>query len=752
MKKKTIALAMLFILAFSGCAKGGGTPAGNTSESAASVTDKQTGDNAGGNKDTKDSGKTDADVKKESIVYRERRFLIDPEAEQLYDATLTPSAGSDAPSPDLKDVNNIDDYDGVSDIFLETLAKNGFVVWGESGSEFFEIYESNRYSMRPSFVTVDSMMHTYHLYFAHLLKQTEINYLADALDGLGKKMLELSTEQYESAKGTEYEDAALRNVAFFNIGVKLFDPAYETIPEVDDIVSRELSYIEDESGIDSSPLMPDTLEDYTQYKPRGYYDGNDLLERYFKAMMWYGRRNFPCRDDELNKSALLMTVAMNDDEVFEPWEKIYTVTSFFAGAADDAGFYEYLPLVDEAFGGVTTADILSADKDALETFNTLVSQLEPPAINSVPVPDTEGREDRMEENKGFRFMGQRFSIDASIFQKLIYNQVEEDEDGNKRKLPNGLDVPAALGSDTALEILRENGETGYQGYEENMAELRETIENASDTLWSASLYARWLDTLRPLLTVKGEGYPFFMQSEEWAKKSLEGFLGSYSELKHDTILYSKQVLAEMGGGMEEIERDYRGYVEPEPEVFSKLAVMCDETVKGLTSFGMMSDSAKEDLEKLSELSKKLMVIAEKELKNELPTDEEFLLIEDIGGNLEHFWYETVKEDDSDEYIRTYEHPAAVIADIATDPDGLVLEAGIANPSTIYVLCQVDGVYRIARGPVFKYYEFEQPIDERLTDKEWRVMLGMDPTEDGGFIYPVEVEQPEWATGYRKGLY
>ena len=52
----------------------------------------------------------------------------------------------------------------------DQLARNGFVVCGSAGSEFFEIYEYNRYDMIPNFVTVDSLMHTYHLYFAYLLK------------------------------------------------------------------------------------------------------------------------------------------------------------------------------------------------------------------------------------------------------------------------------------------------------------------------------------------------------------------------------------------------------------------------------------------------------------------------------------------------------------------------------------------------------------------------------------------------------
>ena len=50
-----------------------------------------------------------------------------------------------------------------------------------------------------------------------------------------------------------------------------------------------------------------------------------------------------------------------------------------------------------------------------------------------------------------------------------------------------------------------------------------------------------------------------MTNDEWQKKSLESYLGSYTELKHDTVLYAKQVMAEMGGGDDTVYDD-RGYV------------------------------------------------------------------------------------------------------------------------------------------------------------------------------------------------
>ena len=77
------------------------------------------------------------------------------------------------PESDLSNVANIEDYSYYSEDFLTALATDGFVISPyNTGYEFFDSYEMNRYLQKCNFVTVDSMMHTYHLYFTYLLKKT----------------------------------------------------------------------------------------------------------------------------------------------------------------------------------------------------------------------------------------------------------------------------------------------------------------------------------------------------------------------------------------------------------------------------------------------------------------------------------------------------------------------------------------------------------------------------------------------------
>ncbi len=659
----------------------------------------------------------------------------------------TPAVESYQVEADLSNVENADRF-YLQDHMVKKLVENNFVVCDGTWSEFFDLYEQSRYLQVPVFVTTDSMMHTYHLYFALLQKNTESNYLTDLTGKFSSRMYEDSLAQYQELAGSEWEDAALKNVAFFAVGAELMGEDVADLPaDAKTISGQEQQLILDAQSVEVSPLTGD-LEDYSQYKPRGYYEGNEELEKYFRAMMWYGRRNFAQTNETQNREALLMTLALQEDsEAQEAWNAVYSITSFFAGASDDAGYQEYAPIIEEVYGKDVTPEKLVGDDKSFEKYVKLIQTLDPPAINSAVFADDEGETDKTQLAKGFRFMGQRFSLDEAVFTQLCYSKVKENPEGEKRMLPDALDVPAAMGSDKAVEILRENGAFTYAGYEENLEKVQTKIEEEPASFWNASLYANWLYTLNPLLEERGEGYPSFMTNEEWQKKNLEGFLGSWTELKHDTVLYSKQFVAEMGGGDEEV--DDRGYVEPMPELYHRLSVLTQKTAYGLEKFGVISDTDQENLARLEELADQLTTISIKELTNEPLTEEEFELIRSYGGNLEHFWEEAVKEQSESE-SRPYssEFPAALVVDVATNPNGTVLEEAIGGISEIYVVVPVDGKLRIAKGGVFTYYQFEQPLSDRMTDSQWRQKLGLELTEDMEYRPDDSLEQPQWTQSYR----
>jgi len=375
----------------------------------------------------------------------------------------------------LSNVSNLADFQYLSEEAKNLLEKNAFVVQPTvSNNEFFPLYEANRYSATPSFVTTDSMLHNYHLMFDFLLKQLEEQKLATVLEKLSSSMLTESLKQYDSLKGTEWENAAKRNVGFFTVGNKLINPSVEVPAIVKSEVEQELKLISYHKGITLSPLMnigaevseKDGLkEDYSQYIPRGHYDKTEQLKAYFKSMMWYGRLTFRLKNDDEIKSGILITLALNKEDNKKGWDTLYEPINFFVGNSDDITYYQFKNLVSQVYGETTDLQTVATDSGKKLAFVEATKTLEPPQLNSMPIYNSDIQPDREKEIKGFRFMGQRFTIDAAIFQRLIDREVPS------RMLPKGLDIPAALGSKEALNILTQSGDTKYKNYSENMSKM-----------------------------------------------------------------------------------------------------------------------------------------------------------------------------------------------------------------------------------------------------------------------------------------
>lgn len=706
-----------------------------------------------------DIKKTAEDIYKPAVTFASK-FAIYEEVP----VSINPKVPAYSVNQNLNNVTNADDFNFLSDAAKKLLVKNAFVIIPAYHNEFFPLYESNRYNYTPSFITTDSMLHNYHLMFDFLLKQLEEQKLVTELKQLNASMLSESLNQYNSLKGTEWENAAKRNVGFFAVGSKLLDSSVNIPSIVANEVNQELALIEVHQGIEKSPVMNigggediiiDTpqgplplealKEDYSQYIPRGHYDKTEQLKAYFKSMMWYGRLTFRMKNNDEIKSALLITIALNKENNQTSWNKIYEPVNFFVGKSDDITYYQFKDLIEQIYGSNATLQTVSTDKNKFSSFVEATKTLEPPQINSMPIFQASFQPDREKEIKGFRFMGQRFTIDASIFQRLIYREVGDkakscqeykpEETGclsGARCLPKGLDIPATMGSNEAKNILNGMGEAQYACYSGNMSKMNEYVLGLNTEIWTQNLYWGWLYQLRPLLDEKSDGYPVFMQNSAWVRKDLNTFLGSWAELKHDTILYAKQVYAELGAGGGPEEEDDRGYVEPNPYVYARLASLLKMTNEGLEMRGLLTTSMKENLSKMEQLAMSLKTISEKELNNEKLTNEEYELIRSYGGQLEHFWLEVNKDEpqfketgSEREYLD--ENPAAIVADVATDPNGYVLEEGTGKISEIYVVVSIDGKLRITKGGVYSYYEFTWPMSDRLTDKKWREMLNSGQT-------------------------
>jgi hypothetical protein len=657
-------------------------------------------------------------------------------------AVTLPPAYDDAPLPvDPATLANYERFT-FSEAQRASLSENGFVVAPAEWIEFYPLYENARYEELPVFVTTDSVYHVYHLLFNKMLRDLEREHFEPDIRALTAACLETAREIHTELQGSELAPVARRVVAYFAVAEALINPEASIPPEVADLVQAELDLIQAHQGLSGSPIFseacpadcdpcdtnppeecldrPCMCEDYSQYVPRGHYTRSEQLQRYFRTMMWYGRMNMRLQKPDETAMALVITYILRNTQVegesaAQVWARVYEPTTFIVGKSDDLGFHEYGALWDVVFGpDAPVSDV--ADEGKFRAFVQAARQLPPPQVNSMWVYIWE---DEDQVTQGFRFMGQRFTLDAYIFEQLVWREVGEM--GNERWLPKGLDVMAAMGSQEAYAILDAMGETEYANYPEQMAKVREEIAGLELDSWTQNLYWSWLYALHPLLTPKNEQYPAFMRTQAWQRKELQTALGSWTELKHDTILYAKQVMAELGGGPPP--EPPHGWVEPNPEAYARLLALTRMTRAGLEGRALMTENTDANLLRLDDLLTFLLEISQRELAGEPLTTEEYERIKFYGGELEAMTLAAADQEGEGQPFFEDEEQAALVADVATDPNGQVLEEAIGRIYEIYVVIpDGNGGRHLAKGGVFSYYEFPWPMSDRLTDEAWQAML------------------------------
>ncbi|NMC02996.1 MAG: DUF3160 domain-containing protein [Chloroflexi bacterium] len=693
--------------------------------------------------------------------------VVPPRAKSLF-APYAPQPVSSSPSlvqPAIApDLSNVYVPTVLSAEQRARLARDGVVGSpGAQEKEFFTLYEKARYANVPIFITSDSLLHVYHLMFDKTLRTAETEYFYPLLKTLNRALITEVDAQYQQLRGGPWEDAALRTVAFVAVAGKAADPGFPVPAYAAELAEAELALIQAADGIWPSPLFPGLQfgEDYTQYIPRGHYTLSEDLSAYFKSMMWYGRMTFrlqtqdPAIGEAETRSALLLVRALRNTQVesrpaLDVWADLYDPTAFLVGRSDDLTVLDYIPVIDAVYGKNPPLTTL-ADDAKLREFIAAADALPSPRILGLVIAVTD---DETQVTKGLRFMGQRFVPDAYIFRQLIYRNVGTLSD--RRGLPKGLDILAAMGSERAYELLDAMDETHYANYVSQMEKMRAWTGSLTVEDWTETVYNAWLYTFYPLLEKPAPQTPSFMQSTAWQDKQLHTSLGSWAELRHDTILYAKQIYAELGGDWMPTPPDplpARGYVEPVPEFYARLAALAAMTRDGLASRSLLGAQDADSLSRIEELALALKQMAEKELAGIPLTAEEHERIRYYGGELEHLVIASADQPENASGAMPYmeeEPQVAVIADVATDPDPqgigipqpVVLEVAVGRVNDLHVvvpLIEDDGSIRleVAKGGIFSYYEFPWPAEDRLTDEKWRALLDDNAAP----------ERPEWISSF-----
>jgi hypothetical protein len=612
------------------------------------------------------------------------------------------------------------------------LAQNGFVVVPGGLMRFEEAYQWDETweteTGHSYWVTTDALLHTLHIVFDNLLAFVEREELVRRVSNVTFAAQGAAAGQFAAAEAAGLGEAAQAAQVYYAVALGLLDTeAYgDSVPVdvkaiADPIIGAALAA---EGRLDV-PFLPDYEEDFSQYQPRGRYAGNPAHEAYFRAMMWLGRITFLARDDASLRAGLLALRALVNSDAYADWQMVSDTLGFLIGPGDNLGPTELLPLARDIFGADLALDAI-ADDALLAQFRDAVMALPGPRIANVIRPMETQADELDDATRGFRVFGQRFTFDGYAMQQLIYPEVGAA--GSERILPSALDIAAVFGSDTAYDLLRQRGDTAYENYDTNLAALRQEVGAVSAEDWLQTTYGGWMLALQPLWNRDADVYPPLLNTDAWRLRDLHAGLASWTELKHDTLLYTAQPMGGLGGGGEYIMTTH-SLVEPNPLVFARVAVVATLTRQAMEAgqMGMITADPntpsgvgmlQSALKSLAYLSARLTEMARKELWGEpLSDDEQLFLKYQLGSSLMGIRYtaEFSLEDPPE--------LAALVADIASNPDaGLVLQVGTGYVDYIYVITDSPDGLQLTRGAVYSFYEFTQPIDNRLTDQAWWDML------------------------------
>lgn len=273
----------------------------------------------------------------------------------------------------------------------------------------------------------------------------------------------------------------------------------------------------------------------------------------------------------------------------------------------------------------------------------------------------------------------------------------------------------------------------YQNYPQQIEKLGAEFGALGAANWTQDLYWSWLYTANTTLTEipTDVNYPTFMTTSAWAYEKLQTFEGTWTELRHDTILYSKQSY----GGPLFLPPSNTAYVEPYPETYRTIIGLINMTINGLTQLGLLSSQNEYPLEvELSGLmtaSQLFLNASEVELEGKV-----------LDSNLQNQIREASRTMSvSASFSSGQDKEASLVTDVHTDPNTRqVLEEGLGNFSVLIVVhADPNGILYADAGPVFNYYEFTVPMNNRLTDEAWRAMLANGQTP----------EPPEWTNNFAK---
>lgn len=613
----------------------------------------------------------------------------------------------------LESVQGIEQYDG-PDSGRALLATNGFVAIPRFYHRIFGPY---LHSPLPPFITADSVHCTFHVIFEESLKEFE----ASSYEKMREIIKELGSVAEGVPTGSAEADTLLLN--YLRVTQCLLeDQEPSAQPEA---VASELTRIHAAGGIQQSAVFGYPM-DYSQFKPRGFYTESKELRCYFKAMTWLGCAAFRLKSDTETIAAMRFAdILRRSKAAREAWRTLDTKYTQLLFQCDDLTIEEYTAVLDAMMA-------VSSALPALEDFRKHASALRNPRYNDI-VLDPAQQANWVEETKGLRFMGRRYLPDGSVFDKVTLPKVPA------RMFPSGLDVLAANGSVQARKHL-ESELTKDPAYAAGMEKATQDLSE-DKAAFANSHYIKVMRVLECLTAPPHEKAAPFARTDAYADKNMMTALGAWASMRHAWILHAKQNMVTLGA---EIEEPLSGYIEPNPAFFDAMIELGESSVEifGVPQqtteepkprYGYQAISASKRMQHFVDFVKMIRTLLTKQLEQQGFTQNEKMFFTRFADALVGLQGNATNSP-NDSAFPWMALVADVFSESATEQ---CLEVATGGAMPIYAIVPHAQQVYLVLGAMYSYYEFRQPMANRLTDEDWRAQW------DRGQI----PELPAWSASF-----
>jgi hypothetical protein len=665
----------------------------------------------------------------------------------LYKQNYTVVSGQKVANAD--NVVNWVQFEKIPQPMMQHLKRDGFVINKANYEQLFHVYDENYYDYTPSFITTDLYMQVLHMHISKEIQALEEEKLMDLLAGLVKDQYTISKNTAAQAKTPQVKKAAGWIQVYYAVALSLLtDQKQQVSADLAAYYQDELEKAQSAEGY-RSDFLGDSLMDYTQFKPRGNYTRTDSLKKYFKCVKWLNSASIYLDEGERMRNAIFMGYAMMQSEsAIKNYTSYSNVVAFLAGDENNLSLSHMLKVLKD-YRNVPLDKLLSD-----ETANKISGRLYAMDPKRMRPHGANDRTNEFIERKKLLFTAGRYTFDADIMQRLVHVLRYNLKSEPKRPFPKGLDVFAAMGNETAEDILlnvyKENEK--WEDYSDSLDAVKKKFRGFNE--WDKSVYNKTMETVLTLQSA-GKRDPAFVQHSNWRKKDLNTMLAAWTGLKHDMILYIEQPgAAEMGDGGDVPPPQKIAYVEPRVELWESCIDLLRLNENMLKQNDMFIEKLSYRNKELIRLADFLKRMSQKELSGKNLTTQEFDSLTWVGGWVENLTIDILETGGAltaslsipDRYI-------AIVADVYTY-NGVdkkeCLEEAVGMGDEIYVIAEINGLLYLTRGAVFSQYEFTQPTSERLTDEEWQKQL-LEHKEPPGHIWMndirISVEKPKTAPNF-----